>query len=188
MSIDFSPIRLLLVLGLLAGAVCFGYCLRALTSKAGPPTANWAPPPVVSPPRTPPIRDDVQWQPPTPQYRPAAVPAATKPAEDGVPAGADNGRVRLMVGELIGAYDTFEIEGVRIYLAQALKRAGVTKIEPAAGTRFDPDQHKSVATVSASSPDQHMFVAATDRPGWVDGDGVEIRQPEVTVYKWEGQR
>ena len=93
-----------------------------------------------------------------------------------------------MIGELIGAYDTFEIDGVRIYLAQALKRAGITKIEPAAGTRFDPDLHKSVGTSPAESADQHMLVATTNRPGWRDVDGDEIRQPEVTVYTWEASR
>jgi hypothetical protein len=201
MNIDFSPIRLLLVLGLLAGAVCFGFCLRAVTSSVRLPMAvpaNRPPPQVVPAHRPPPpgvpaqeppspVQDAQQWRPPAPQYVPtaAAAPATSAPAPR---IDADRGRDRLMIGELIGAYDTFETEGVRIYLAQALKRAGVTKLEPAAGTRFDADLHKSFATVAAQSLDQHMLIAGTNKPGWRDDDGVELRQPEVTVYKWEASR
>lgn len=186
MSIDYSTTSLVLALGLFAGATCFGFCLRAVTSKpwapAVQPSIRPSPPGVQEWP--PPVQDWQQWHPPAAAPAPPGAPSPT----NAPPPATAGGRDQLMIRELIGAYDTFETEGVRIYLTQALKRAGVTKVEPVAGTRFDPDLFKSMGTVAAESPSQHMLVAATNRPGWRDVTGVELRQPEVTVYSWEASR
>ncbi|GAA4583366.1 hypothetical protein GCM10023194_20480 [Planotetraspora phitsanulokensis] len=68
-------------------------------------------------------------------------------------------------------------------LLDALGSAGVREIG-ADGQSFDGRVHEAVDVVPTADPRLQDVVAATERPGYVDGDRV-VRVPRVSVYRLE---
>ncbi|MHB8691813.1 MAG: nucleotide exchange factor GrpE [Solirubrobacteraceae bacterium] len=84
---------------------------------------------------------------------------------------------------MIEAYDQIESKAVRGEMVQALADAGVTAVEIAPQTPFDPKQHKAADTVGTNRVELDGLVASTERPGFVDRGGRRLRWPEVVVYR-----
>jgi hypothetical protein len=179
MSFDPSPGRIVLVFVLLTAAATFGYCLRAITSRAAlPPTS-----PVVGRPSSP-----YPYQPPLAGYAGPAAPPIQEiatPAQSQSPDADNRDRQKVLVEALVDAYDTFDSERVRAYVSQSLADAGIVRIEVPNGTRFDASLHRADGNVPAPSPQQGMLVADNRRPGWRYQHGPVIRRPDVTVFVWQ---
>lgn len=68
-------------------------------------------------------------------------------------------------------------------LTRDLAAIGVT-LRIADSEPFDAAVHNAVGTEPASDPGQHLLVAETTRLGYLD-HGVQVRVPDVIVYRWE---
>jgi hypothetical protein len=153
------------ILGLLVAAIPLGVALSRRTSApARPGPAPIAPTPA-----------------PTPTPAPAA--AAAGPAIGPAPSrDADQLRQQrvVLVEALIALRDKLPSEALAGEAAQALAGAGITELRPE-GVPFDPAQHRAVHQVPTDDPARHNTVAGVERPGYRDGSGAIIRQPEVVV-------
>ncbi len=101
-------------------------------------------------------------------------PATEPPRSDGL--------VDDLVDGLIAGYDLATSDGQRARALAALRRAGVSVLEPAVGDVFDPAAHLALGTQQATKPDQVGRVARTERPGWRRHDEL-VRHPEVVVWR-----
>jgi molecular chaperone GrpE (heat shock protein) len=68
-------------------------------------------------------------------------------------------------------------------LGQALWAAGVGEVR-ADGEPFDPQRHQAVDHVATAERSLDGTVAATERPGYVDG-GAVVRPPQVVVHRYQ---
>jgi hypothetical protein len=116
----------------------------------------------------------------------AAQHAATTPAPQPSPAPATPapapGRAAL-VQALIDARDQVTSAAIAERMALALREAGVTELR-ADGEPFDPQHHQAVDHVATSDPSLDGTVAATERPGYVDGQAI-VRLPQVVVHRYQ---
>jgi molecular chaperone GrpE (heat shock protein) len=66
-------------------------------------------------------------------------------------------------------------------LSRQLAGVGVT-VQVPDGEPFDPDQHNPVGTEPTEEPGQHLLIASTVSPGYLD-HGRLVRSPDVIVYR-----
>lgn len=71
---------------------------------------------------------------------------------------------------------------VRERLADGLAAAGVARLEPRQGDRFDTRVHEAVGSVAAVEGASGGQIASVEEPGFVDRDRV-VRRAEVIVYR-----
>jgi hypothetical protein len=88
-----------------------------------------------------------------------------------------------LVRAVIDLRDVVQSEAVREQLGEALERVGIAEVR-VDGQPFDPHRHHAVDRTGTSDAFQHNVVAVTERPGYRDR-GVELRAPEVVVYRFE---
>jgi molecular chaperone GrpE len=74
------------------------------------------------------------------------------------------------------------VDMVRRQFLAKLEALGVTRIETAADTPFDPALHEAISSVPAASPDQDGLIAGVIRHGYRVGDEV-LRPAVVAVAK-----
>lgn len=74
------------------------------------------------------------------------------------------------------------VDMVRRQFLAKLEALGVTRIETAADTPFDPALHEAISSVPAASPDQDGLIAGVIRQGYRVGDEV-LRPAVVAVAK-----
>ncbi len=133
---------------------------------------------------------------PTPAPAPAppsAPPATPIPAAGGPLIGPapdrDTDRLRTqrdgLVASLVELRDQLPSDALRDEVGRSLASAGVTELHPD-GEPFDPAVHRAVAQRPTTDVALHNTVAATERPGYLDGSRV-LRQPEVVVHRVDGQ-
>lgn len=120
--------------------------------------------------------------------RPAPA-AEAAPVAPVAPAGArgdpDTTRQRAdLVSALIAIRDQLGSDVLRSQAGEALQRAGISEVRPD-GHRFDPQWHQAVDQVLTTDQTLDGTIAATERPGYVEGTRV-IRLPEVVVYRLGG--
>lgn len=124
---------------------------------------------------------------------PSAAPASPVPAAGGPLIGPapdrDTDRLRTqrdgLVAGLIDLREQLPSEVLRDEVGRTLASAGITELHPD-GETFDPAVHRAVAQRPATDAALHNTVAATERPGYLDGSRV-LRQPEVVVHRVDGQ-
>jgi hypothetical protein len=93
-------------------------------------------------------------------------------------------RTRL-VGACVDLADRLRDRQPALYaaLTRELAAIGVT-VRIADAEPFDAAEHNAVGTEPAPDPGQHLRVAETTRLGYLD-HGVQVRVPDVIVYRWE---
>lgn len=82
---------------------------------------------------------------------------------------------------LVDLADRVSSQALRAEILAALGRAGVRSLEPAVGEAFDATRMRGVGGTPAPDASWVGRVAATERPGFQDGNTV-LRLPEVVVY------
>jgi len=88
----------------------------------------------------------------------------------------------VLVAACIEVFDAIGSQALRQQLLRALADAGVSAVEVAPQTRFDPAQHKAADVLLTDDETLVGLVAETERPGFVDR-GRRLRWPEVLVYQ-----
>lgn len=117
-----------------------------------------------------------------PPLDPAA--AANPPAPSGFDPG-DLARERsLLIQTMVEVADQVTSAAIRGQLVERLTSVGVQPINVAAGTTFDPANHRGVQAEPTTSAEQAGTVVDTDREGWSDR-GQVLRHPDVIVYRQE---
>lgn len=118
--------------------------------------------------------------PPSPVASAAAPPPpAPPPSRDPGPAGRQR---RLLVVALIDLRDRLQSEALRTEIGAKLAEVGVTEIVVGRGELFDAQRHRGVDAEDTDDAALDQKVAATERPGFLDGD-VVIRPPDVVVFR-----
>jgi molecular chaperone GrpE len=79
------------------------------------------------------------------------------------------------------AMDRTGSSGVAERLCAGLNGVGVVAVRPD-GECFDPARHEAGGTVATDDPALDGRIAATEMPGFIDGDHV-LRAPVVIVYQ-----
>jgi hypothetical protein len=91
----------------------------------------------------------------------------------------------VLVMACVDLADAVSSEALRRRLRDALNQAGVRTIEVQEGCAFDASSSRVVDRVPTADPELSNRVAGMERPGYIDR-GHQLRLPEVSVYKLEG--
>jgi hypothetical protein len=88
----------------------------------------------------------------------------------------------VLIEACVEVADAVPSVALRAQLLDALEAAGVSAVDVAANTRFDPAQHRASDSRATDRPDLDGLVVQTERLGFVDR-GRRLRFPDVVVYR-----
>ena len=89
----------------------------------------------------------------------------------------------VLVKACIDVFDAIGSNALRQQLLAALATAGVTAVDVASNTQFDPSHHKAIDILATDDQALGGLVAETERMGFLDR-GRRVRWPEVLVYQF----